>query len=246
VGGRDVGGAVVGHQSLHLDPVGAVEADRPPQEADRGGRLLVGQDLDVGQAGGVVDADVDPLPAGHAPAVTTTTLELAPAVAGDPMPRPLDADPAQFLDVDVDQLAGSGALVAADRLRRLEAREPAETYPLQHRRDGRGRHPQGLGDLRPGQSDPPQRGDRLDPLGRGGVGDPPGRRAPVEQPGLALGAVAADPLAGGPLAHSGGLGRLRERPALLDDTSADHEPALRAELGISVKLHPGLLLGAGA
>jgi hypothetical protein len=70
--------------------VGGVEAQRPLEEADAGGRLLVGQQLDIGEAGGVVDADVDELPAGAARA-----LPLAPvarrAVPGAPL-----ADPAEL------------------------------------------------------------------------------------------------------------------------------------------------------
>ena len=58
-----VGGAVVGDQPLDGDAVAGVVRDRAAQEPDRGGGLLVGEDLDVGQAGGVVDRDVHELPA---------------------------------------------------------------------------------------------------------------------------------------------------------------------------------------
>ena len=44
----------------------------------------------------------------------------------------------------------------------------------------------------------------------------PGRRGAIQQTRLALGPVAADPLARGALADFGGLGRLRQRPPLLD------------------------------
>jgi len=240
MGDRDVGGSVVGHQPLHRDPVRAVEGHRPSQEADRGGRLLVGQDLGVGEAGGVVDADVDPLPADLAtPAARRVDGgAVAPAPPGHAVPGPVRADAAEFLHVDVDQLARPGALVATDRLRRLQAREPAEADPQEHRRDGRGRHPEELGDLGTGHPHAPEGGDRLDPSGRGHVCDPPGRGAAVEQPRLALGAVAAHPFAGRPHAHSGGLGRLREREALLGHEQDHPPPALRAERRITVELHP--------
>ena len=65
-------------------------------------------------ARGVVDADVDELPAGAARAAL-------PAIAGDAVADALEA--AELLDVDVDQLAGLLALVAAHRLGRLERRE---------------------------------------------------------------------------------------------------------------------------
>jgi hypothetical protein len=43
--------------------VAAVERDGAAQEVDSGARALVGEDLDVGQAGAVIDGDVDELPA---------------------------------------------------------------------------------------------------------------------------------------------------------------------------------------
>jgi hypothetical protein len=63
VSGGAVGGAVVCHQALDRDAVGAVEANGTAQEADDGLGLLVGKHLDVGEAGGVVDADMHALPA---------------------------------------------------------------------------------------------------------------------------------------------------------------------------------------
>src|SRR5262249_16150729 len=141
---------------------------------------------------------------------------LGPAAAEHPVAGTMGSDPAELLHVDMDQLAWAGALVAANRLFGLEAAEPAEADPLQDRGDRRGRHLGDLGDLGSGQPQPAQGGDRLDALGRGGVVDTPWSRAAVEQACLALGAVAGDPLAGGPRAHSGGLGRLRERDPLLE------------------------------
>ena len=44
--------------------MGCVEGKCPSQEADCRRGSLVGQDLDIGKPGGVVDADVDELPAG--------------------------------------------------------------------------------------------------------------------------------------------------------------------------------------
>src|SRR3954452_20641302 len=107
-----IGGAVVGHQTLDPDAAGAVEGERTAQEADRRRRLLVDQHLDVGEPRCVVDADVDELPADPARALTVG------AVAARAVARSL-ADPAELLDVDVDELAGSGALVGDRRLPRV-------------------------------------------------------------------------------------------------------------------------------
>jgi hypothetical protein len=59
-----------------------------------------------------------------------------------------------------------------------------------------------------------------------------------KEAGLALGHVAGDPLAGGRLADFGGLGRLRQRPTLLDDALGQQPALVQAERGVSVKLHP--------
>ena len=78
-GVRDVGGAVVGHDSFNGDAVGGEPGDGPIEERDAGGCFLVGQDLDVGDAAGDVvagfvetaelfDVDVDQL-AGMAAAI---------------------------------------------------------------------------------------------------------------------------------------------------------------------------------
>ena len=68
--------------------------------------LLVGHDGGEGQAGCVVDGDMQVFPAGAALAA------LAVAVAGDAMADTVDA--AELLDVEVDQLARVLALVADD------------------------------------------------------------------------------------------------------------------------------------
>src|SRR5215211_2104583 len=142
-----VAGAVVGEHPLDRDPHALEPGDRPPQEPRGGGALLVGQDLDVGEAGGVVDADVDELPAGGAQALgPDPLLTLASPGAEDAMAGAPAADPPQLLDVDVDQLARPLALVAVGRLGRLEAAALAETDPRQPPGDRRERHPQDLGD----------------------------------------------------------------------------------------------------
>ena len=54
------------------------------------------------------------------------------------------ADAAELLDVDVDQLAGLLALVAPDRLGRLQGLELVQAEPPQNAADG-GRRDAGLG-----------------------------------------------------------------------------------------------------
>jgi hypothetical protein len=79
----------------------------------------------------------------------------------------------------VDQLAGSGALVALGGLQS----DPAELAHPDRRedpRDRRERHSQQLGDLGARQAQPPQRSDRLDPPLVGAVGDHVRRRGTIQ------------------------------------------------------------------
>jgi hypothetical protein len=75
---------------------------------------------------------VDELPAGHSLASGAgAAFELAATVSGDAMAGSSAADPGELLDVDVDQLAGSLALVAVGRLGRLQATALAQPDLLQ-------------------------------------------------------------------------------------------------------------------
>src|SRR5436190_14559639 len=101
---RAIAGTVVAHHPLDGDPHGAKPLAGAPDKAR--GRLptLIAQDLGVGEAGGIVDADVDELPAGSAqkaPMVADPgTVGPDPAVAGHPVAG--NDDPPELLDVDVD------------------------------------------------------------------------------------------------------------------------------------------------
>src|SRR5262245_45176983 len=115
-GMADIGRPVVGHDPLDGDAQAGEPGDGALEEGDRAFLALVGQDLGEGEARGVVDADVEEVPADAAfPAAPVTDDAVADAV-----------DPAQLLDVDVDELAGPLALVA-DRLGPgVEGAEPPE------------------------------------------------------------------------------------------------------------------------
>jgi hypothetical protein len=223
VDGRDVGRSVVGHHALDGDRVAGVERDRASQKRDRAAGLLVGEDLDVGQAGGVIDADVHELPTGHpdAPAVAAR-LALAGAAAGHAMPRAADA--AEFLDVDVNELARPSTLIAIRRLWRLKPRKLAQPDPRQHRRNRRGRHLEHHRDLPAGHAQATQRRDHQLALGRRAVRNLLRGRAAIQHTALSAGAVAKNPL---PACSGTGLSRLRsspDRPALLDDPQHHSTP----------------------
>src|SRR5205823_9640106 len=65
---------------------------------------------------------------------------------------PISADPAQFLDIDMDELSWPWTLVAVGRLVRLQPRQPPEPVSRQDGADGRERHPERLGDLGAGEA----------------------------------------------------------------------------------------------
>ena len=122
-----VGGAVVGHHALDGDAEAGKPSQGPLEERHRALFALVGEDFRVGQAGGIVDADVEEIPADAAAA--------AGSITGDAVSNAVDL--AELLDVKVDQLAGAVALVA-DRLEsEVERGESAEAAPAQDEADGR-------------------------------------------------------------------------------------------------------------
>jgi hypothetical protein len=134
-----VAGAVVGHDASDSDAEASVVGQGRRQEGDRALLLLVGQDLAEGDAGIVVDADVDELPAAAARAGD------AGALAGDAVAGSVEA--AKLLDVDVDESSGRPVLVADRRLGRLQVPDPAQTCTAQDAADRGRRDPGLLGDL---------------------------------------------------------------------------------------------------
>src|SRR3954447_19542918 len=151
-------------------------------------------------------------------------------------------DPAEFLDVDVDQLARPLAFIALGLLE-PETSELAHPDPGQDPRHRRQRHPERVGDLRASEPQPPERGDRLDPPLAGAVRDEPRRRGPIEETGIALDQEPTHPLASAPDADLGGRGRLGHRPPFDNDTTGKQPPLVQAEGRVSVQLHPVSSLG---
>jgi hypothetical protein len=110
------------------------EAGCPDQEAGGGG-LLIGQDLAEGDPGAIIDGRVEvviaaaPPPAGSRPAVGAMAATIW--------------DPAQLLDVDVDQLAGMLTLVAHHRAAGpVDAGQAVQAVAAQHPIDGGAGHAQ--------------------------------------------------------------------------------------------------------
>src|ERR1700689_2969298 len=131
--------AVIGHDALDLDAEASKEAQGVEEKAQAGASRLVRQDFRIGEPGVVVDRQMHIFPA------DPSGLALACAIAGDAVTNAIEF--AELLDVDVEDLAGSCAFVATDRLGRFERRKPVETQSLQDAADGGGRNPDLRGDL---------------------------------------------------------------------------------------------------
>src|SRR5680860_520285 len=213
-----IAAAVVTQHALDADAVAGVEGGRPLQEPSRAGRRLVGQLLDIGDARMVVDRHVDPVPADATVLVDRPRSQHAMATAW--------ADATELLGVEVQQLAGCGALVADDRRPRLEPVETSEPVAAQQCIHGRGTQA-GL----PGQamradaqlaSQPAQ---PLAELGRMGACLAPHHAAAIDQPELALAPVAVPPRGSGLAADAGGTRRAAHRPAVGDAFNQDKPAA---------------------
>src|SRR5271156_4097694 len=153
-----VAGAVVGHDALDLDSEAIVVGESGLEEAGGASLLLVGHDLGEGDAGVVVDGDMDELPA--EPFAPCPPVALPSAVAGDAMTDSIDST--ELFDVEVDHLARMFTLIPAHRLRRLQGRELVEPEPPQDAADSGGRHPDLRCDLLAGAALTPKRRDLID------------------------------------------------------------------------------------
>ncbi len=114
-----------------------VESDGGVQEGDGGFTLLVGQHAGEGEAGVIVDGDVQRLPAGELRAAATTAI--APnddlLIAG------------HALDVEMEQIAGSGMLVAYHRRCGMQMTPAVEMGAPEDAADRGGAELGGLSDL---------------------------------------------------------------------------------------------------
>jgi hypothetical protein len=118
-----VGGASVGEHPINFDVVSLVESNCLPESVEHAGSFLVGKKAGKGEAGVIVDGNMQALHSGA-------------WIAHGAVARGSDAGTlktAQFLDVEVEKLSGSGTLVADDgRPGSFERREPVEPVAAEH------------------------------------------------------------------------------------------------------------------
>ena len=182
-----IAGAIVGEQAADGDAVLGVEGDGGVQEGNGGLALLVGQDAGEGDTGVIVDGDVESLPAGELRAAA------APAVAtnGDLLIA------GHALDVEMEQIAGSGMLVAHDGRSGMEMTPAVQLSAPENATDGGRTEASGLGDLISGSQLATQGDDLSDQLRRGPARATERSRGTIPQAGEAQGAIAAEPLGSG-------------------------------------------------
>ena len=116
--------------------------------------LLVGQHAGEGEAGVIVDGDVQSLPAGELRAAAPTAV----AANGDLLIA------GHALDVEMEQIAGSGMLVAHDRRSGMEMTPAVQLSALQDAADGGGAEAGGLRDVIGGTQLAAQCDDLRDPI----------------------------------------------------------------------------------
>ena len=230
---KDVGAvarAVVCHEPPDTDAMAPKPGEGAPEKAHARDPVLIGQDLDVGQAGGIIDGHVHELPA-DAP-------HAAAAVARDAVPNA--ADPPEFLDVNVHESSRSTVLVPYDGRRRRQVAHARQTQPPQISGDGGRAEIQSASDLGARPVLPTQPLDELAQFGRrppGAVVRPTG---PIGQ-GLRRPGP-RDPLADRPRTDPEGRGDLSGGLVLGDDAANNLGSTLGRGPGILVDVHPSLLL----
>ncbi len=154
-----------------------------------------------------------------------------------------DADFAQRLHVEVNELPRSLPLVThRQRLGRLQSR-PGQAFPPQHRRHRRAGHLQPMRNLPSGQSLAPKGDDLVDSVLRYRSAQSMRSGIAIHQPCLAALCVATQPLVNCGIADIVSGGDHPHRPAF--SASCDHRRSThRGRLGVTMNSHSGSSSGA--
>jgi hypothetical protein len=134
----DIARCVVGHHGPGSDPLAGKPGERTLEKRHGGALAFVRQDLDIGEPRGIVNADVDVLPADTPSAISLVT--------GDP---PSDAsDLAEFLDIQVQELPRMVLAIAlGGRWRRIQGSQLAQSMASQDTSDSGAWQAQPCGNL---------------------------------------------------------------------------------------------------
>ena len=147
-GVRGIARPIIGHDSFDGDAEASVIGERGFQVGDGAVLFLVGEQVGIGDARGVIDAYMQVLPA-HAAGVG-----LAGSIARDAVPG---ADkPPELLDVEMNHVARVIVYITPRGFSRFEVFESRQAGSFQHPADGGGGHAERLGDMPAGQPLTPQ------------------------------------------------------------------------------------------
>lgn len=161
------------------------------------------------------------------------------------LPTATIGDAADLLDIHVNQLAGSFALVAdscglagpdhlaGDGVALDQARHVVAAQDPRH--GARGQPQFRTQPILHATFDSPQRHHLLLGVGRGLVWAANRSRRPVDQASLAGGSKAIDPAVGALARDSHGLGRMSDRPLLTTDSINQQQPPVHGQSSITVR-----------
>jgi hypothetical protein len=138
---RAVAMAVIGEQPANANAQSGVIGHGSVKKSNCGSAGKIGQDLRESDAGMIVDGDVQILP--------TTMMLAAPAPIGS---NDHFRKTAQMLDIEMEQIAGSGMLVANHGHSGLQVADAIETQSAKDAADGGTTQAGGLSDVQAGEA----------------------------------------------------------------------------------------------
>ena len=228
-----VAGAIVGVNALGGDAMLLKEGESGVEEGDGALGGFIGEELGEGQAAVIVDGDVEIFPPGAAGVIVL-------AVAGDAVAGARDAG--ELLDVEVEEFAWVGALVALDWRRRGELGE-ALAVAAQEAGDGGLGELGGAGDLEARELATAQGEHAGDAQWVGGSGGTFGARTAVEETGGPFVPEAGEPLVGAAFRDAEAMSDLGDRLVEIENAPDHLGSTPRGEFGLTVRVHAAVVPG---
>ena len=202
-----VAGSIIGQHAADGDPQACVVGDRFTEKSYGSRGPLVGMKRAEGDAGMVIDGDVQQFPTGAASFIV--------GIAGEAMARFDDAR--EFFGVEVQQVARMRVFIANHRHGGLQLAGAAEFMTAQNAADGGGTEARGLCNAHRGPTLATQREHQFALFGAGAARRMLRARTGVVQSRLAVELIAAHPLGGGLDADAEGGSCRLPRHALQED-----------------------------
>jgi hypothetical protein len=149
-------------------------------------------------------------------------------------------EPAQLLDVQVQQFARRSVFIALGSRPGLQFGQPVQAHALEQSANRAGRHLQLGGDLPAGPSRLPAFDELLDHRHGRGMRAGMRPRGAIEQACRTLGAKAGQPLVGRTHADAGGLCSLLDPQAFIDHAADEERSTAWGQTGMVMQVRPGL------